>query len=64
MQHKLIYGLVLLSLLFMIIGGASDMKDKKYGVSKHHWWSDGLWILGLAIIIAVVKPTLASARRV
>lgn len=49
----LCYILIGLSLLFMGIGGILDMtgKDRWLGISKHHFWNDGLYLLVLVIAL-------------
>lgn len=60
--------LVLLSVGLMMWGGWKDLTEAKpsdtnvtqsvYPISKYHLWADGLWLLGLALLLQkhVVDP--------
>jgi hypothetical protein len=47
--------LVVLALLLTAIGGSLDIlkKDEFMGLSKYHYWNDGVFVLLLAILAAV-----------
>jgi len=47
--------LVVLALLLTAIGGSLDIlkKDEFMGLSKDHYWNDGVFVLLLAILAAV-----------
>lgn len=42
---------LILSLIAMAMGGWSDFNKKKYIISKEHYWSDGTYLLLLAIFL-------------
>lgn len=59
--NKIVYVLIFVSLCMMILGGWMDYSEKNnldsgrnYGISKHHLWSDGLWLLGFAIVLKLI----------
>lgn len=45
--------LVIISLIMMAIGGLSDLTNKKYIISKHHYWFDGIYLLILAFFVEI-----------
>ncbi len=53
----LILCLVVLSALMTGAGGLLDMlgQDHLGPVSKTHLWNDGLWLLGLALLLGVIS---------
>lgn len=52
--HILTYALVALALILTGLGGFIDMTGTPLHVSKEHAWNDGLFLLGLAILLNVV----------
>lgn len=44
----------MLSILGSILGGYSDMTNKRFIISKDHLWRDSLWLLVLAILLNVM----------
>ena len=53
MTRSLLWILVLVALVATGIGGALDMIENG-GITKEHMWNDGLFIILLAIFIALV----------
>jgi hypothetical protein len=52
---KVIYFLLIMSLIMTMMGGYCDMTntDKIWIVSKEHFWNDGLYLLVLTVLIAI-----------
>ena len=52
MSNKTVYyGLLVLSLLAVSVGGFIDLKS---GITKQHMWSDALYLLVLMLVLKVV----------
>jgi len=50
--------LVLMSLLMTGFGGLRNMISSSWQLTSEHSWNDGLYLLGLAILIAVLPNNL------
>ena len=48
----ILFILIILSISFTIVGGYLDFTNQSnfYNISKEHFWNDGLFLLGIAII--------------
>ncbi len=49
--------LITLSIIFTSLGGYTDMtgKDKLFGISKYHFWNDGLYLAELSIALILIS---------
>lgn len=54
MKKYLIGGLVLLSLFMTGFGGLQNMMSSSWRLTSEHSWNDGMYLLVLAILVAVV----------
>jgi hypothetical protein len=57
-MHYLYYTLILLAIILAILGGTSDIRDKRinilgYTPSKEHLWHDSIFLLVLAITLKI-----------
>lgn len=50
-MKKITIIVLILSLIAVAIGGMSDWTGNRYIISKEHYWSDGLYLLVLAIFL-------------
>ena len=53
-KKYLIAGLVLMSLLMTGFGGLQNMINSSWRLTSEHSWNDGMYLLLLAILVAVV----------
>ena len=54
MKQYLIAGLVFLSLIMTGFGGLQNMINSSWRLTSEHSWNDGLYLLLLAILVAIV----------
>ncbi len=57
-MHYLYYTLIFLAIILTILGGMTDIRDKRinimgYTPSKEHLWHDSLFLLVLAITLKI-----------
>ena len=53
-KKYLIAGLVLMSLIMTGFGGLQNMITSSWRLTSEHSWNDGMYLLLLAILVAVV----------
>jgi hypothetical protein len=54
LKKYLIGGLVVLSLIMTGFGGLQNMITSSWRLTSEHSWNDGLYLLLLAILVAIV----------
>jgi hypothetical protein len=57
-KKYLVAFLVLMSLLMTGFGGLRNMISSSWQLTSEHSWNDGMYLLGLAILVAVLPHNL------
>jgi hypothetical protein len=54
---NIVYGLLIFGLVMTGIGGILDIfqQDRFLGLSKYHYWNDGMLLVLIAGVIAIMK---------